>query len=592
MRAFLAAHWPVAADKAGAALWDLVVRSLGWPITDAGGPWRLATPPGVPVRALADGEGLVVGDLFRNHSSAVLPACALQDLPDIAPTELSCLLLRGYWGRYVALLRGPRNSPAMFRDPSGALDCITWSIGPVRFAASHLPEDLAAEAMPQLALDWERLAELLADAGDVGGRLALTGVESVAPGVLRHDGGMPTLWRPADFAANPILDSDVAASGLRNAVDLCVAAYAGQGRPLLTEVSGGLDSAIVAGALHQTSGAQPRTWLNYFGPEPWGDERAYARAVAEHLDVRLTEAPTSDEAFDPLDFGPAATAHRPSLCGLDPGYDRDVVARCEADGAEMMLTGQGGDVLFFQLPTLKVAVDALRTLGPRAYISSHVLTVARWRKVSVWSVLAAMSRAGRGHDPEAPGAPAFIKPINPSWRSEHPWHQGLEGLPPAKRLQARELIGCSIYFGDCRRARAVDVVHPLLSQPLIEHCLAVSAGTLTLGVRDRALARQVFADRLPAAVVSRWSKGDLTAPYGRRLAAGLAALREHLMEGRLAAEGLLDRELLDQILVPERLVWDGGYAALRYAAFLESWVRNWEDRISRLSLVASSSAAI
>ena len=64
------------------------------------------------------------------------------------------------------------------------------------------------------------------------------------------------------------------------------------------------------------------------------------------------------------------------------------------------------------------------------------------------------------------------------------------------------------------------------------------------------------------------------------------------LAGRLAAEGLLDRELLDQILVPERLVWDGGYAALRYAAFLESWVRNWADRICRLRLGAASSAAI
>ena len=43
MRAFLAAHWPVAADRVGTALWDRVVQALGWPVTDDGGPWRVAT---------------------------------------------------------------------------------------------------------------------------------------------------------------------------------------------------------------------------------------------------------------------------------------------------------------------------------------------------------------------------------------------------------------------------------------------------------------------------------------------------------------------------------------------------------------------
>ena len=56
MRAFLAAHWPVAADRVGTALWHRVVQALGWAVTGGGGPWRVATPPGVPVRALADGE--------------------------------------------------------------------------------------------------------------------------------------------------------------------------------------------------------------------------------------------------------------------------------------------------------------------------------------------------------------------------------------------------------------------------------------------------------------------------------------------------------------------------------------------------------
>ena len=227
----------------------------------------------------------------------------------------------------------------------------------------------------------------------------------------------------------------------------------------------------------------------------------------------------------PDDFGPAAMSLRPALCGLDAGYDRDVLAHAQAAGAEAMLTGQGGDVLLFQLPTLKVAVDALRTLGPRAYVSPYVLTVAQRRLISVWAVLGAMRRAGRGHDPEAVARPAFLTTGAGDATRLHPWREGLEALPPVKRLQVIELIGCRILFGDFRRCRALNLVHPLLSQPLMEHCLAAPAGTLTLGVRDRALARQVFADRLPAAIVERCSKGDLTGPYGWRLISSTSSSR-------------------------------------------------------------------
>lgn len=91
---------------------------------------------------------------------------------------------------------------------------------------------------------------------------------------------------------------------------------------------------------------------------------------------------------------------------------------------------------------------------------------------------------------------------------------------------------------------AVEALAPLLSQPVVETCLAVPAWTLA-GDRDRSLARLAFADRLPDRIRLRRSKGHMTSVYGRMLAAGLPRLRPWLLDGVLAQQGLIDRSLAE-----------------------------------------------
>lgn len=86
--------------------------------------------------------------------------------------------------------------------------------------------------------------------------------------------------------------------------------------------------------------------------------------------------------------------------------------------------------------------------------------------------------------------------------------------------------------------------HPLLSQPLVEYSLSCATVTLTTGGRDRDFARQAFADHLPAQVINRRSKGNLSAHYSWMAAASLPMLRDLLLDGRLVAAGLVDRERL------------------------------------------------
>ncbi len=71
----------------------------------------------------------------------------------------------------------------------------------------------------------------------------------------------------------------------------------------------------------------------------------------------------------------------------------------------------------------------------------------------------------------------------------------------------------------------------------------------------------------------------MTRIYGRLAADNLDFLRPWLIEGRLAALGLINRAAAEIELQPEALVWRGHYAAILTVAAYEGWVRTWEARL-------------
>lgn len=179
------------------------------------------------------------------------------------------------------------------------------------------------------------------------------------------------------------------------------------------------------------------------------------------------------------------------------------------------------------------------------------------------------------------GVQAFLSdPTAAAATTRHPWLEEARGLAPAKQLQVLALVNGLSSFGESQRHRAGDVIDPLMSQPVVEFCLSVAAGRLAVGDNDRPFARAAFADRLPSLVLNRRGKGDLTTYFAQSLRGSLKALRPYLLDGRLAAAGLLDRARLDAALSPERLVWTNISSEVFVILALEAWARCWTDRLA------------
>lgn len=151
--------------------------------------------------------------------------------------------------------------------------------------ASETPEWLFGGEGP-VSLSWAAIARVLRDPVVLSVADLLDDWKTFAPGALHlPDGRNRTLWSPARAARG---SAPISAADLRETVDATVASLTRGRSALLVEVSGGLDSAIMATSLHAGNYDGRVLWLNIHGPYPESDERSYATAVADKLGVKLT----------------------------------------------------------------------------------------------------------------------------------------------------------------------------------------------------------------------------------------------------------------------------------------------------------------
>ena len=589
-RAFVALSWPVDCDAANAHVAALARRLEGEPAWRAAGDlpglrvWTGAATP-LAVRALPSGQGFVVGELFDHPTGAARPERSPWDVRAAARG-----LVRDHWGQYVALLRDPRGGEqAVLRDPSGMLDAMTWrladAVDVVAADMTQLPPGLRAR-WP--LLNWDRIAAFTAAAATATTPALFDEVEVVGPGELMFLGAArprsEVVWNPVSFAAQPGVDATEAGQEIVRRLDRCTADLVGGYDRLIMELSGGLDSSVVAGALAATGSAgRVVEWFNAVNPRPEADESAHARAVTDRLGARLSTFEHQGPPLTVTDFTELGSSMWPASGGLDPHRDRLSVQRIEAAGAQAIVSGQGGDAAFFQMPSILVAADALKLRGPAILGDPILAEVARRTRKSAWTVLSQACAALRGRSYEDKLVSSLISPEVRSATAgvEHAWVHAARtaDLPPGKRFHIRVMANTHLNHADSRRRRRADLIFPLLAQPVVELCLALPTPILAGANYDRPYEHAIFADRVPDQVLLRRMKGNLTVYVSRLVAASLGELRPFLLEGTLCAGGILDRRALERLLDPNQLIWKATPSEVLWAALVEGWVRYWQTRV-------------
>ncbi len=556
-------------------------EAQGWRVSDLSARAWLAMAGPRPPRTVNAGAWILIGDVIPRERPRST------EIPTHLPLAFERKLMARFWGRYVGCrLDATGRVDGVMRDPSGAFDCIHWPDQGCVIVTSSLPEWLEAALPEGWSFAIDRIAAALRHPLSVWSDILLDGPTSVGPGCVQplpaQEASVP-VWEPRTFAAAlryGDLGPEAAAEILEQAVDEAVRGLSSLVTGLGAEISGGLDSSIVAAALKR-AGADVRIWLNAWGPGQESDERRYAEALAQHLEILPQFVRRPVVSLTEADLMSLTRGFRPGLNALDLAQDCNLADIWASTGIPAVMTGKGGDSVFVEAANANVVADLWLTDGWRALGNSALPDLARWNETSVWSMLSSARREQRSRS-GTHGRRAVITKASdpdPSSRPPHPWLEHGEALGPAKTHQIAGIANGVTFSGPCAQTQVVDLFHPLLSQPVIEAALSMSTLQLTRGQRDRALARLAFATRIPEVISTRRSKGEVTAYYGRRIAASLDVLRPWLLEGHLARHQLIDRPRLEAVLTQSHLVWHGGYAEIMLLAAMESWMRVWQPRL-------------
>jgi asparagine synthase (glutamine-hydrolysing) len=620
MLRFISIHWNQRAgdsDKSIALVKSRILRMLPKWTLALDLPGLLAycseTTSKADIHRLSEGTGLVLGSVFRRPKQPT--AEPLDPVHEFGADEsgrvqatLGEELVSSFWGSYIALIQtADLAASCVLRSPLGRVKCFHANALGLHFFFSHL-EDYCALSTSSFTVNWDCIRAQAACSDYLGRQTAINEITWVEGGecVVVSNGGVTRsfYWNPCEIASEASFSTfEEAATVLRTTTQMCVQSWAAHFGTIVQRLSGGLDSSITVSCARRALPRSAVTCLNYFTPDALGDERRFARAVANQLDVELIEH-ERQSTVDLSIFTRCGKTAWPVLDFHGYGHYQLEVDLARRYGASAIFCGELGDNLFEQGAGYQAAADYVWRHGIRPGLLTVAVDCALRRNVSVWSVLRrAVSDSFRRSSRTRWSSHRFLErelglrvsdltllrkeALDSVHQASdmfiHPWLQSVDEVPPAKFLMIYGIRGFSAYDPPFAALGDTPIVAPLASQPLAEACLQIPTYFNNRGALNRSVARRAFANDLPSSVLQRITKST-PEPWTRDVVRkNQTFLRSFLLDGLLVQEGILDPKRVETVLSadvrPSQIV----VSDLIVQLYVEGWLRRWQVKRSSLA---------
>ncbi len=540
-------------------------------------------------------SGAVYGTLFR-RSASLSPSSALDQLSEEEAAAIQrssgANLLHHYWGNYVAFIQAG-NCLHVVSDPASSIPCFYSIIDQVTFIFSHL-EKCPATLRRGRTLNKSFIRQVLAYDKIQNGETGISGVRELMSGkrlqIKKADVEELPAWDPRQVAQNHVASpAPEAAAELRRLIRYVVVSHAMAEPKITLRLSGGLDSAIVAASLRSGARHLDLNAVHYVleGGDP--SEAGFARSVAECIGIDLTYLPV-DPAMPLPNAHQCPPTARPFREFLGQNQLTKECALPALSG-RTLFTGQGGDHLFQEVRSSLGFGDYLQLNGLRPDAVGELVNAARLSEQSVWRVLReTMASAIYCRNRISPFKAGLLRRRTSANRLAFAdlraddlvpvWAREPDGLPPAKFAQISSLVHMFQNRSAIYTPATPHVIHPLISQPLIEFCLRSPVYLLCAGGISRGLARLAMKHEVPDAVRLRRSKGDASRFYIQQIASNRNLLTETLLDGELVAGGYIERGEIRSFLLPEtfRLQTLSQMVLVYYV--IECWLQRWKSELT------------
>jgi len=544
-------------------------------------------------RILVGGGGVIVGHLFRTtHPESPLADLTREDSERIVDSG-GRSLIADFWGNYVAFVRHRRwpSTLHVVRAPCSTLPCLHTRINGIDIYFSCI--ESCVQLFPGMfSIDWAQLARSLVGPG-LSERTGLNEVREILPGWCDEWHGKVQrrhcYWNPLDVAkSQPIASFDAATAFLRNSISLTTHAWATRAPRILHALSGGLDSSIVLSCLYSAPSMPRITCLTHHAEGADGDERHFARLVADQFQLPHIEKLRTPD----VDL-------RGALHGLrfdsNPGFRVREIDRIEPDIAReisacALTKGFGGDEIFCRHHNYFYAADLLRDhglsfalldqLAHSAILQGETLWKTLWRVMrgafvpTRWNLAALFLEEQEG---QSIIHPEMLQAIADDTDFDLPYATTTRRCGPGKLWQVSLATARRPYYTPWWRQGDPQLIAPLLSQPVIETCLRIPTYLQAANRGERAVARAAFSNALPPAVIQRRSKGGSEELAWKTLRANLPFVRELLLDGHLVRQRIVCRELLEAALADEQSSDLRSTVPVFDLIGAEAWLQPWQS---------------
>jgi asparagine synthase (glutamine-hydrolysing) len=559
-----------------------------------------ARDPALQLHRVGERNGIVIGSLLARSRDLFSPAPVEQLRFDEARTKAFVesrgqWLIDHAWGDYVAFGHDDAGGCKwVLKDPTGLLPCLRTEFRGVNIFFSRIGDCLDLRLRFTVNETFLRSLMMLGttfeDASSLNEASPIRRGECIE--FKRDSSGWQSsrklYWSPVNFPGvdDLIEDPQTAARAMHSVIKGATASLARMHRSLLLRLSGGLDSSIMAGCLKGTT--ERFTAYTYFSPVGRSDERPWARLAAAHAGCEHIEFPLQATDMD-LTLGlrmPPSPEPSPLLGFIQRNtVEQDLMERTQATG---IFSGDGGDSGFCSDSVHFAVSEYLRLHGVTPRLFRLASQVALLTEKSTWAVLTgAVRRAvsnentGTPRDRILSASQLVSSEIKHAFqghqRVSHPWFQGQRRVPWDKIRRIGTLMMAPDYYSVAAPADAPvpEIVAPLYSQPVIEVLLRIPIHTHFHRGRDRGLARMAFVGEAPEPILRRLWKDRAPGFHDQLLERERPFLKETLLDGVLARNGLLDRRMLEEVLSPaptKNTVFPG--EIFRHLDS-ELWARHW-----------------
>ena len=337
--------------------------------------------------------------------------------------------------------------------------------------------------------------------------------------------------------------------------------------------SGGVDSSFICAAL--AGACVDFDCVTVTTLDRSGDERVYARSIADAFGARCAERLYDPNLLDPRRSSSTGLP-RPARRAFLQALDSVLVDGMDELGASVVFDGNGGDNLFCFLHSSAPILDRMLAEGLNRGVFATLFDMCRITDCSLPVMTRALVRRMAQTSGYAPW------PVNAALLSARKGDAHADPLTPwidgrSRRTGKQDHVALIMHAQNHVHGLTTGLPRfsPLLSQPLVEFCLGIPTWIWTEGGINRALARAAFKDDLPASTIVRTSKSGPDSFIRRAFAMNRALIGERLLDGTLAQHGLLDRTRISQALQVDEVADEIVIDRLLDLLEAENWCRSW-----------------